>query len=192
MPHASPTSTQGNTSVTTISSGSGKEKEGDGQEEGSAREMQSIGGGKSGSVSVFPLPNQVGAPCFDGTDISDFINEWEFMTMDWTESNRIKRLPQYCEKIIGRYLRTLAPFIAGTSWEDFKQALLLEFKEDDSEQTRNTENYLQNMVHNMRNEEDPSPARYRAFIFDFAERSNLLVSKSVIIEHTREIGRAHV
>ena len=37
----------------------------------------------------------------------------------------------------------------------------------------------------MRNEEDPSAARYRAFIFDFAERSNLLVPKSVINEHTR-------
>lgn len=129
--------TQGNsgTTISTANMSSEKQKQDDGLEE-AAQEMQSIGGGKSEPVSVFPFPNQIGAPCFDGTDVSDCINEWEFTTMEWTELNRIKRVPQYCEKIIDRYLRTSDTFTVATSWDDVKAALLLEFKEGPLDNTQ--------------------------------------------------------
>jgi len=37
----------------------------------------------------------------------------------------------------------------------------------------------------MQNTKDPLVARYRAFIFEFAECSTLLVSKLIINEHTK-------
>jgi len=50
---------------------------------------------------------------------------------------------------------------------------------DDMEQKKNTETYLQTLVQGMRKSKDPSVARYRAFIFESAERSTLLVSKHI-------------
>jgi len=60
-----------------------------------------------------------------------------------------------------------------------------EFREDDSEEMRNTETYLRGLVQKMRKENDPSIAAYRNFIFEFVRRSNFLVAKLVINEHTR-------
>jgi len=59
----------------------------------------------------------MGAPYFDGTAVTDFIIQWEDLTMDWTDRLRIKNLkvPLYCEKIVGRYMKTLESYIEGDS-----------------------------------------------------------------------------
>jgi len=137
------------------------------------------------AISLFPLPHQMGAPYFDGKDVIDFIAHWEDLTIDWTDSQRIKKVPLYCENLIGKYLKTFETYVTGTSWNEFRAALITKFKEDDMEQKKNTETYLQSLVQSMRMTKDPSVARYRAFIFEFAERSTLLVSKLIINEHTR-------
>jgi len=59
-----------------------------------------------------------------------------------------------------------------------------EFREDDSEHLRNTDTYLQSLVQRIRKENDPSLAAHRTFIFEFACRSNFLVDKLVLNEHT--------
>ena len=58
-------------------------------------------------------------------------------------------------------------------------------KDDDEEQKRNTEAYLQCLVQNMRKEKNPTASRYRAFIFEFAERADRLIERALINEHTR-------
>jgi len=45
------------------------------------------------AISLFPLPHQMGAPYFDGKDVTDFIVHWEDLTIDWTDSQRIKKSP---------------------------------------------------------------------------------------------------
>jgi len=46
------------------------------------------------------------------------------------------------------------------------------------------EAFLQNMVQQMRQQQqDPSVSEYRSFIYEYAERSLLLVLKSVIKAH---------
>jgi len=37
------------------------------------------------ALTLFPLPHQMGAPFFDGKDVSDFILQWEDLTMDWLD-----------------------------------------------------------------------------------------------------------
>jgi len=136
-------------------------------------------------LTLFPLPHQIGAPFFDGKHVSDFILEWEDLTMDWLYEPCIKKVPLYCEKIIGKYVKTLRTYIRGNNWEGFVAELKSEFKDDDSKQQRNTEAFLQNMVQQMRQQQqDPSVSEYRLFIFEYAERSSLLVQKSVISAHT--------
>jgi len=137
------------------------------------------------ALSLFPLPHQIGAPFFDGTDVSDFVVQWEDLTMDWTDGQRIKKVPLYCEKMIGKYIKTLESYIDENNWEEFMVELKAEFKDDDTEQKRNTEAFLQSMVQQMRKEEDPTVAAYRSFIFEFAERSTLLVRNLIISPHTR-------
>jgi len=83
-------------------------------------------------------------------------------------------------------VKTLGTYIRGNNWEGFVAELKSEFKDDDSEQQRNTEAFLQNMVQQIRQQQqDPSVSEYRSFIFEYAERSSLLVQKSVISAYTR-------
>ena len=112
------------------------------------------------------------------------MTKWEDLTLDWSPDQRIKKVPLYSEKLIGRYLKTW-PTYAGADWEDFKEALLEEFKEDDEEQKRNTEAYLQCLVQELRKEKNPSAGKCRAFIFEFTERADQLVEKAMINQHTR-------
>ena len=60
-----------------------------------------------------------------------------------------------------------------------------EFKDDEEEQKRNTEAYLQCLVQDMRKEKNPTAARYRASIFEFAEQANQLVDRAMMNQHTR-------
>jgi len=128
----------------------------------------------------------MGAPYFDEKDVSDFILQWENLTMDWLDRLRIKKVLLYCEKIIGKYVKTLGTYIRSNNWERFVAELKSDFKDDNSEQQRNTEAFLQNMVQQMRQQQqDPSVSEYRSFIFEYAERSLLLVQNSVISTHTQ-------
>ena len=60
-----------------------------------------------------------------------------------------------------------------------------EFKDDEKEQKRNREAYLQCLVQDIRKEKNPTADRYRVFIFDFAERADQLVDRALINQHTR-------
>jgi len=102
------------------------------------------------ALTLFPLPYQMEVPFFDGKDVSDFILQWEDLTMDWLDRLCIKKIPLYCEKIIGKYVKTLRTYIRSNNWEGFVAELKSEFKDDDSEQQCNTEAFLQNMVQQMR------------------------------------------
>ena len=93
------------------------------------------------------------------------------MTLDWSPDQRIKKVPLYSQKLIGRYLKT-GPTYAGADWVDFKDALLEEFKEDDEEQKRNIEAYLHCLVQELRKDKNPSAGKCRAFIFKFNKRGD--------------------
>ena len=86
--------------------------------------------------------------------------------------------------LIGRYLKTWSTY-AGADWENFKEGLLEEFKEDDEEQKSNTEAYLQCLVQELRKEKNPSASKCRAFIFEFTELADQLVKKAMINQHIR-------
>ena len=81
------------------------------------------------TLCLFPLPHQVGAPYFDGKDVTDFLIKWEDLTLDWSDDQRIKKIPLYSDKLIGRYLKTW-PSYTGADCDQFKDALLKEFKDD--------------------------------------------------------------
>jgi len=127
------------------------------------------------ALTLFPLPHQMGAPYFDGTVITDFVVQWEYLTMDWKDGLRIKKIPLYCEKMVARYVKTLETYIKVDNWECFVKELKEKYKEDDMEQKRNTDADLQAMVQKVEIEKEPTILAYRSFIFKYCERSSLLV-----------------
>ena len=123
-------------------------------------------------------------PFLEGKDVMDFVTKWEDLTLDWLLDQCIKKVPLYSEKVIGRYLKTW-PTYTGADWEDFEEALLEEFKEDDEEQKSNTEEYLQCLGQELRKEKNSSAGKCRAFIIEFIKRGYQLVEKAMINQHTR-------
>jgi len=63
------------------------------------------------ALTLLPLRYQMRAPFFDRKHVSDFILQWENLTMDWLDGPCIKKVPLYCEKIIGKYVKTLGTYI---------------------------------------------------------------------------------
>jgi len=98
------------------------------------------------ALTLFPLYHQIGAPFFNGKNVSNFMLQWEDLTMDWLDGPYIKKVPLDCEKIIGKYIKTLGTYIHSNNWEGFVLKLKWEFKDDDSEQQHNIEAFLQNMA----------------------------------------------
>jgi len=47
-------------------------------------------GAMTSTLSLFPLPHQLGAPYFDGINVIEFLASWKDLTMDWTDGQRIK------------------------------------------------------------------------------------------------------
>jgi len=103
-------------------------------------------GAITSALSLFPLPHQLGAPYFDGINLTEFLARWEDPTMDWTDRQGSKKMPLYCETTLGLYIKELDIYGEGESWDDFNIVLKSEFREDDSDQMRNTETYLQSLV----------------------------------------------
>ena len=141
-----------------------------------------------GTQYMLPFPGQKGAPSFDGKNISGFLTNWEDLTIGWPENLKVKKVPLYCQTLIGKYVRALEAFknvddVMG--WETFKVAMLEEFKEDDEEQQKYSEPYLQRAAQDMRGKKDASAADYRAFALDFSEKADGLLTRGIINEYKR-------
>ncbi len=69
------------------------------------------------SRAVMPYPGSLGAPFFEGFNITDFLESYSRMCTDYQvdEQEKIKRLSWYCELFTGKYIETLISS-SGTSW----------------------------------------------------------------------------
>lgn len=85
-----------------------------------------------------------------------------FRFVSWPEN---KKTPLYSDKISRCYLKT-RPSYTGADWDEYKDGLLEEFKDDDEVQKRYTKTYLGCLVQDMRKEQNPTVGRYRLFIFE--------------------------
>ena len=141
--------------------------------------------GCNATTMMFPAPGLPGASLFDGTNITEFIITWEDLTVEWVDGLKIKRVPMYCERSVGRYIRGLEGYGAATqTWESFRKLLLEEFKEGDEEQQRYTQSYLEKLAANLNSKGDrATPSERRSYIFEFSEKADRLVNNNVLSEH---------
>ena len=73
---------------------------------------------------VLLRPNQPGAPHFDGTNVTEFLEEWEFFCDDYGCTDHLKctRLPAYCDKDIGDNIKLLPGYVS-ENWATFCSGL---------------------------------------------------------------------
>jgi len=88
-------------------------------------------GAMTSVLTLFPLPHQLGAPYFNGINVTESFACWEDLTMDWTDGQEIKKMPLYCDTTLGLYIKELDMYRKGESWDDFSIVLKSEFREDD-------------------------------------------------------------
>jgi len=64
-------------------------------------------GAMTSALSLFPLPHQLGALYFDGINVTESLARWEDLTMDWTDRQRIKKMPLYYKTTLSLYIKEL-------------------------------------------------------------------------------------
>ena len=102
---------------------------------------------------VMPYPGTPGAPFFDGHNITHFLDLYSQCCSDYglSESEKINRLPWYCEDFIGRYVRIL---IKDADWTAVRAILRREYKENDLDQLMYSREFLEALKKKARSEED--------------------------------------
>ncbi len=102
---------------------------------------------------VIPYPGAPGAPMFDGKNITHFLHLYDQLCSDYrlSESEKIYRLPWYCEFFIGRYIRIL---IKGADWTAARSILRKEYKDNDLDQLMSSREFLEALKKKARSEDD--------------------------------------
>ena len=96
------------------------------------------------SRDVMPYPGSPGAPYFDGSNITDFLDSHSRMCTDYQvdEQEKVKRLSWNCELFTSKYIETLISS-SETSWAALRKALREENKDHDLNQQMNSRRFLE-------------------------------------------------
>ena len=91
-----------------------------------------------------PCPTGPGAPLFTGADVTEFLKNWINLCTDHglSDTERVKRLPMYCELFICDYIEHRPEYIQ-RDWEQLCKALKEEYRTTDSYQTCFSQNFLE-------------------------------------------------
>ena len=73
-----------------------------------------------------------GSPFFSSSNISDFLETWEYFCEDFqlSDEDRIKRISRYFGADLRDYVKTLKNYML-RDWSGFKRILLREFRDRD-------------------------------------------------------------
>ena len=92
--------------------------------------------------SVTPYPGAPGAPFFDGQNITYFLDLYNQLCSDYrlSESEKINRLPWYCESFTGNYIKIQ---VKGADWASVRSILCKKYKNGDLDQLMNSRKFLE-------------------------------------------------
>ena len=91
-----------------------------------------------------PPPGSAGAPFFDGSNITDFIDDYSIMCCDYGVMNsmQLKRMPKYCTAIIAAQVKAL-PEYTGGDWDAMARRLSKDYIDQDVNQKIRSRAYLE-------------------------------------------------
>ena len=80
-------------------------------------------------------PGMPGSPFFSGSNISDFLEAWEYFCEDFQllDEDRIRRISRYFGADLRDYVETLEDYVL-RDWFGLKRVLLREFRDRDERQ----------------------------------------------------------
>ena len=96
------------------------------------------------SKAVMSYLGSPGAPYYEGSNITDFLDSYSRMCIDYQVDNqeKIKRLSWYCKLYTGKYIEILISS-SGTSWAALCKALHEKYKDQDLNQQMNSWRFLE-------------------------------------------------
>ncbi len=103
--------------------------------------------------TVIPYPGTPGASFSDGRNITHFLDIYSQLCSDYrlSESEKINRLPSYCEVFTGNYVQIL---IKEADWAAVRAILRREYKENDLDQLMYSREFLEALKKKPRSEDD--------------------------------------
>lgn len=134
-------------------------------------------------IVTMPFPGTAGAPYFDGSNVSEFLDVYDDMCTDYKVSSlkKLKQLPQYCESLTGGYIRTLAEYVE-KDYDGLRKVLKVEYKGEDQVQQMHTKAFLETLKDKPRsNDEDVGP-----FCRQYAAISRVLMKKGKLDTYTQK------
>ena len=133
-------------------------------------------------VTPMPYPGAPGSPFFEGGNISEFLERFENMCDDYqmSTSEKIRRLPWYCEIFTARHVRSVIGF-SGLDWIKICTSLKKEYKDRDIAQQISSRAYLEAFKDNHRTEN----AEVLQFCRDYSEISKELLGKGKLDKYTQ-------
>ena len=121
-----------------------------------------------------PTPGTIGIPYFTGQDVSQFIEQYEWLCARYRVIGIEKHrgLPEYCDYWIGMWIRSLPEFTAG-SWTELVRRLRAEYRAEDYHRRIETRDFIEAFVRISAEQ----PGDLRHYVHDFTA---ILDRKSVV------------
>lgn len=115
-------------------------------------------------VVPMPLPGQPGALYFNGHNVSDFLERFEEQCQEHRveKADRFRKLPRYCEKLIGNFVKTL-PAWTSQDWDSLVVLMKKEYERDDMDQKIYSLHFLEVFKSKPRTEDDDLRVYSRQF-----------------------------
>lgn len=135
-----------------------------------------------GFLMTMPQPGTAGIPYFEGKNITEFLTRYDDMCEDYhvKTAEKIRRLPRYCEMLIGQTISSLEEF-TDHKWEALVKALKKEYRAGDSIQQVNSRAFLEAY----KSKERTSADDIRNYCRKFGSISKILAKAGKLDNYTR-------
>ena len=133
-------------------------------------------------LSPMPYPGAPGAPYFSGSNVTEFLHRFKLMCEDYQVADKgmFEKLPWYCEKTIGDYVKSLPEWIAGDGAALFK-TMRKDYQKYDIDQQVNSRKFLETFKSKARTEKDD----LKQYCRQFHTVSHTLVERGQLETYTR-------
>jgi hypothetical protein len=111
-----------------------------------------------------PMPGGPGISLFQGTDVTDFLEEWNVYAdmAGLTDILRLKLFPKYCAPLIAQEIKMS---YEGVSWGDLQRGLKDDYKKTDYRKIRGGLTYLEQLANAKRSSDSDEIRRFmRGFV----------------------------
>lgn len=133
-------------------------------------------------ITPMPYPGSPGAPYFSGHNVTEFVNRFALICRDYgvSEEEMFEKLPWYCEKMIGDYIKSIPEYVERDGAGLFKM-MRKDYRKHDLDQQINSRNFLEIFKSKPRTEKDD----LKQYCRQFHTISYTLVERGQLEKYTR-------